>query len=90
MANEDTCTEGENEAPYADRWLRVPDMLAITGWKSRSTLMRRVRAGWLPEPFYPFGERGGACWWESEVLEAMRRLDDREHPEPQEPQEETP
>ncbi|WP_417789130.1 helix-turn-helix transcriptional regulator [Terasakiella pusilla] len=47
--------------------LRLTDILSLTGFKSRSTIWRKLRAGKFPEPI-ELGN-GQIGWLESEVLE---------------------
>ncbi|MEF8793999.1 helix-turn-helix transcriptional regulator [Thiohalorhabdus sp.] len=75
---EEDKVSSEVEGEYTDRWLNVHDVMAMLAIRGRSTLTRRIRRGDVPRPFYPFGENGGGRWWESEILEAMRKMDYRE------------
>lgn len=74
MESQPTDEQGHS---YEDRWLTIHDLMEMTGWRSRQTIKRRIQDGVLPEPFYPV-QGGAGRWWESEILAAMRELDDRE------------
>ena len=62
------------------RWLTKQDLKKKTGWRSSTTINRKVREGKLPQPFYPEGEAGGARWVEADVDEYMRKLEEQTTP----------
>jgi predicted DNA-binding transcriptional regulator AlpA len=52
-----------------ERLLRIGDVLAMTGVRSRQTIWRKARKGEFPKPIHPFGHDKFAAWTLSSVQE---------------------